>query len=312
MSVPKEPLDPRNFIRDWTFWARARDGFRHLLSNRWPGGSAKIILPAYVGHSPLEGSGIMDPLTELGIPYSFYRVDDHLGIDLSSLECELGRGEVFASLVIHYFGRPQPEIAKARELCHRLGAMLIEDCCHCVDLQGRGIGQGGDYALYSIHKVLPCKQGGILQCNLSALDTGQARAELEASALPVRLWRDAAFDEIAARRVGNYKHLAAEIGRLEGVSLFWPDLPEGIAPLNLPILVENADRFDVYKRMRAVGVGVVALYHTLVDAIEPERFPVSHEISRKILNLPIHQDVGSDDVEVIADALKRALLQARL
>jgi dTDP-4-amino-4,6-dideoxygalactose transaminase len=312
ISVPKEPLDPHNFIREWKFCARARDGFRHLLSSRWPGGSTRIVLPAYIGRSPLEGSGILDPLTQLGIPYSFYRVDEHLDIDLSSLESELRRGDVFAGLVIHYFGRVQPEIAKARELCHQLGAVLVEDCCHCLDVPGRGIGKFGDYALFSIHKVLPCGEGGILQCNRGALDPGPLDAELDASALPARLWRDAAFDEIAARRISNYQQLAAEVDRLEGVNLFWPSLPEGMVPLNFPVLLENADRFDVYKRMRATGVGVIALYHTLVDAIEPETFPVSHEISRKILNLPIHQDVGSHDVEVIADVLKHALVGAQL
>ncbi|MFZ1865382.1 MAG: DegT/DnrJ/EryC1/StrS family aminotransferase [Polyangiales bacterium] len=310
MTVEKEPTDERNFIRDRRFCARARDAFKHLLAHRWPGGSARIVLPAYIGHSPLEGSGIMDPLTELGIPYSFYRVDERLDADLSSLESELRQGEVFASLIIHYFGSQQPEMSRARALCHGAGAMLIEDCCHCLDLSGRGIGEVGDYALFSIHKVLPCADGGILQCNQGALDPGAPPADSCASSLPIRLWCDAAFDEIAARRVRNYELLAAEIDEVQGVRLFWPSLPKGAAPLNLPVLIDEVDRFGVYKRMRARGVGVVALYHTLVDAIEAEAFPTSHEISRKILNLPIHQDVESEDVGIIAGALKRAIAES--
>lgn len=307
MTVEKEPIDQLNFIRVRKFCGRARDGFRHLLSHRWPGGSARILLPAYIGHSPLEGSGIMDPLTDLGIPYSFYRVGEHLEIDLSSLQSELEEGDVFASLVIHYFGSPQPEIAQARELCHGAGALLIEDCCHCMDLPERGIGEVGDYALFSIHKVLPCADGGILQCNRGALDPGAPPAE--ASALPIRLWRDAAFDDIAARRMSNYERLAVELDGVEGVRPFWSSLPPGTAPLNLPVLIDEVDRFDVYKRMRSHGIGVVALYHTLVDAITAEAFPTSHEISRKILNLPIHQDVRSEDMGIIAETLRRALAE---
>ena len=69
------------------------------------------------------------------------------------------------------------------------------------------------------------------------------------------------------------------------------------------------DRFDVYRRMRASGVGVVALYHTLVDAIDPDALPGRPTtISRRILNLPIHQDVESDEeARSIGAALKNAL-----
>ena len=307
MTVDKEPLDRRTFIRDRQFASRARDGFRHLLSRICPSGSTRILLPAYIGHSPLEGSGILDPLTELGIPYSFYRVDEHLNIDLSSLESELGRTPVFAVLAIHYFGALQGQLTEAKRLCERTGALLIEDCCHCIDLPGRGIGDVGDYALFSIHKVLPCDDGGILQRNLDGPDPGALPPHARASALPTRLWRDSAFDSIAARRIDNYRRLSVELQDVDGVVPFWTTLGEGTAPLSFPVLIENVDRFEVYKRMRASGVGVVALYHTLVDAIDPELFPTSHDISRRILNLPIHQDVESDEITSISAALKNAL-----
>ncbi len=309
MTVEKEPIDQHCFIRDRAFSTRARDGFRHLLRHLWPGGSSRIVLPAYIGHSPLEGSGILDPLTELGIPYSFYRVDERLEIDLTSLENELARGDVFAGMAIHYFASLQPELRKAKTLCHDAGAVLVEDCCHCLDLPGRGIGEIGDFALFSIHKVLPCSDGGILQTNRDALEPGTLPRESRASELPVRLWRDALFEEIAARRIGNYEALAAALDGLPGISQFWSLLSEGTAPLNLPILIEDVDRFEVYKRMRAQGVGVVALYHTLVDAIEPDRFATSHEVSRKILNLPIHQDVGTEDIGIIVETLSGALTE---
>lgn len=309
MTLEKEPVDRQAFIRARQYSTRARDGFRHLLSSIWPGDSARIVLPAYIGHSPLEGSGILDPLIKLGIPYSFYRVDERLNIDMSSLESELGRGQVFSVLAIHYFGSLQPELVQAKALCERAGAVLIEDCCHCMDQQEQAIGDTGDYALFSIHKVLPCDDGGILQRNRDAIDPGPLPASLRATALPTRLWRDAAFDAIAERRIDNYHRLNAELRSVDGLTPFWPKLPQGTAPLNFPLLIESADRFEVYKRMRASGVGVVALYHTLVDAIEPEVFPTSHAISRKILNLPIHQDVKREEAQSIVEALKTALAE---
>ena len=124
---------------------------------------------------------------------------------------------------------------------------------------------------------------------------------------PTGLWRDAAFDSIAARRIDNYRRLSVALQKVDGVVPFWSTLGEGTSPLNFPVLIESVDRFEVYKRMRANGVGVVALYHTLVDAIDPEVFPTSHDISRKILNLPIHQDVEGDEMTSISGALKSAL-----
>ncbi|HET6416044.1 MAG TPA: DegT/DnrJ/EryC1/StrS family aminotransferase [Polyangiales bacterium] len=307
MSIEKEPSDAENFVRHRQFCTRARDGFTHLLRQTWPGGKSRILLPAYIGHSPLEGSGIFDPLIALGIPYGFYAIDHALHFDLASLERELARQDVFGVLAIHYFGSRQPELGEMKRLCERGGVILIEDCCHCIERPGQPIGDTGDYALYSIHKVLPCEDGGILQHARNAPDPGALPAELVCSDLPVRLWRDAAFHAIAERRVNNYRQMSTELQGLSGITPFWDRLQEGAVPLNFPVLVESADRFEVYKRMRAMGVGVVALYHTLVAAIEPDRFPVSHEISRKILNLPIHQDVGSEDVSRIVATLSNAL-----
>jgi dTDP-4-amino-4,6-dideoxygalactose transaminase len=307
MSVEKEPSDLESFDRHREFCARARDGFTHLLRHTWPGGKSRILLPAYVGHSPLEGSGIFDPLIALGIPYGFYAIDHALHIDLASLERELARHDVFAVLTIHYFGSLQPQLGEAKRLCERSGAMLVEDCCHCIDRPEQSVGDTGDYALYSIHKVLPCEDGGILQRARNAPALGALPHALVCSDLPVRLWRDAAFHAIAEQRVKNYRQMSSELEDLPGITPFWDRLQDDAVPLNFPVLIESANRFDVYKRMRAMGVGVVALYHTLIAAIEPGRFPVSHEISRKILNLPIHQDVGSEDISRIVATLKNAL-----
>ena len=46
----------------------------------------RVLLPAYVGWSAKEGSGVFDPVDELGVPYAFYRLDDRLRIDLYGLE----------------------------------------------------------------------------------------------------------------------------------------------------------------------------------------------------------------------------------
>ena len=56
----------------------------------------------------------------------------------------------------------------------------------------------------------------------------------------------------------------------------------------------------------------IALYYRLIDAIRPEEFPVSHLLSRSILNLPVHQDTEIADLHQLTDALEAALMRLEL
>jgi len=77
----------------------------------------------------------------------------------------------------------------------------------------------------------------------------------------------------------------------------------GIVPQTFPILLDdNKLRDRLYFQMNKEGYGVVSLYHTLVDAID-ESFVVEHDISSKILNLPVHQDVVKKDLKHMVDKL---------
>lgn len=55
--------------------------------------------------------------------------------------------------------------------------------------------------------------------------------------------------------------------------------------------------------MNDAGFGAVSLYHTLIDQIRENEFPASHQISRRILNLPIHQDAQEEDLHEMVDCL---------
>jgi len=49
----------------------------------------------------------------------------------------------------------------------------------------------------------------------------------------------------------------------------------------------------------------------LVDTIRPEEFPLSHALSRSVLNLPVHQDTTITDLEHLTDRLTRRLALLR-
>ena len=69
--------------------------------------------------------------------------------------------------IIHNFGFPHPDLLKLRKVANERNIVLVEDCAFAFDSYTKNIrlGEIGDYAIYSLPKILPLKYGGILQCN---------------------------------------------------------------------------------------------------------------------------------------------------
>ena len=308
-TVSRHPHDRARYSRELIVTPAARVGFELLLETEWTAERGRILLPAYIGLSPVEGSGVFDPIGKVGATYAFYGLHGDLTVDLRSLEGALSEGPTFAVFLIHYFGFPQPALLAIRELCDAHGVLLIEDCAHCLLglEQELPVAEVGDYALFSFHKVLGCDRGGALQLG-GARDPERfagCRHSLDVETLAVVA--GARVDRIREHRRAAYQAIADQVVGLSGVRLLHPTLPAGVAPLNLPVLIEGRDRFEVYKAMRAAGVGVIACYHTLIPPISAEGWPVSHRIARTILNLPIHQDVLPEHHGLVVHALGAAL-----
>jgi hypothetical protein len=62
--------------------------------------------------------------------------------------------------MVHFFGRAS-RAAAARDFCARSGGWLIEDAAHVLQPM-EGVGEHGDFVLYSPHKHLPIPDGAVL------------------------------------------------------------------------------------------------------------------------------------------------------
>jgi hypothetical protein len=49
--------------------------------------------------------------------------------------------------------------------------------------------------------------------------------------------------------------------------------------------------------MNDMGLGVVSLYHTLISAVDKSLFADSYWVSKRIFNLPVHQDATFQALE---------------
>ena len=100
------------------------------------------------------------PLRQSGARITFYPI----GVDLEPdwRECErLAAAEAPDLFVlVHTFGR-SADGARARAFCDSVAARLVEDAAHVVRPQP-GVGEAGDFVVYSPQKVLAVPDGGLL------------------------------------------------------------------------------------------------------------------------------------------------------
>ncbi|MBI4843149.1 MAG: DegT/DnrJ/EryC1/StrS family aminotransferase [Nitrospirae bacterium] len=113
-------------------------------------------LPAYCCKS------ILHPLDRLGIEPSFYDVGE--GLEPVFGKMDFREGDIF--FLIHYFGIPQDTIYYER-LCKERGMLLVEDCAHTLpDPEAeRPMGSTGVFSIFSLRKMLPVPDGGVLVIN---------------------------------------------------------------------------------------------------------------------------------------------------
>lgn len=99
-------------------------------------------------------------LRRSGVKIVFYPVSAELAPDDNSCRklAEASPPDIF--LLVHYFGRPNTA-ELARDFCIKYNAWLIEDAAHVLR-PVTGVGDHGDFVLYSPHKHLPIPDGAVL------------------------------------------------------------------------------------------------------------------------------------------------------
>ena len=269
----------------------------------------EVLLPAYIGWSSREGSGVFDPVEETGVRFQFYRITRQAEIDLDDLHSKLKSRRPKLLVLIHYFGFPDPNLAQAAALGREYGAIVLEDEAHALytDWIGGICGRFGDAAILSLHKMLPLPTGGLLLLNPSMTTLefklpDQAGVTGDTRLLEFDLW------QIAATRRRNAQELLDLLPRLKGrVDPLYSTLPPGVAPQTIPVIITGKSRDELYFMLNSIGYGVVTLYHTLIDAITRDEFPDSHWLARHIMNLPVHQDILPGQLANLVEELAAAV-----
>lgn len=307
MIITKGASDPDNFKAPVFYYRSARDGLRDFLMSQQSGSGNTVLLPAFVGWSPREGSGVFDPVAGLGLEHEFYALNRDLTVDVDDLRRRITNPDLRAVVLIQYFGRTDPSSHIIRRLADQYDVPLVEDLAHGFfsSTFGRKAGSFGHVRLYSLHKLLPIPDGAMACYESHNLVKDQTSTFRDlASVMFTFDWRQIAF----ARRA-NYEHLAALLLGLQqrnAIEFVWPSLGQDDVPQSLPVYVLRNDRDTIYELMNKAGFGVVSLYHTLIPQIV-EDYRVSHWAARHILNLPVHQDIAAGSYASLVAELERCV-----
>mgnify|MGYP001375914813 CR=1 FL=1 len=135
----------------WSFVTIVR--LKHLIENK-PFSSIYVWIPDFFCNMSLE------LLRNMGVNLIFYPIKDDLFPDEEACYKIAHKIKLDLFLFVHYFGIPIiPNWLT--DFCKQKKAWLIEDAVHAL-YPFRGIGEFGDFVLYSPYKLLPMPDGAIM------------------------------------------------------------------------------------------------------------------------------------------------------
>lgn len=307
---PKEPpLGCPAFTANFVLMASARQAWSMFL--RWyrTCGKGEVLLPAYIGYTDREGSGVFDPVRVSGLGHRFYAVDEQLRVSTDHLHTLLERGDIGVLLVVHWFGLPHVNLEEVRVMCDTFGVLLVEDCAHVLgpavgDVSG--LGHTGDAAFYSLHKIYGGDSGGVLVWNrqVHGADGIPVEPGCPAGVLDHVFRTDTRA--VAHHRRTLYREFVAGLSGIEGIRVMYPEIGEHV-PHSCAVQVAGGLRDKLYFALMNQGMPLTSLYYRLIPEIDESVYPEGVAVSHSILNFPVHQGVPAEVVSRVVDMTRETL-----
>ncbi len=112
---------------------------------------------------------------------------------------------------------------------------------------------------------------------------------------------------VVVRRRRNFARLAAALdGVVEAVGA---PLAPGVCPLFVPVRIVDRDKRAVVQALHARGIDAIDFWSTGAGD-DPDAFPEVAALRREILELPCHQSLDDDAIDLVAHAVKQVLAHA--
>ena len=144
---------------------------------------------------------------------------------------------------------------------------------------------------------------GVRPVSTGTMSFDPALVDLGMSGISDAIARRADASAIVAARRRNYFLL---LGRLRDLAPpLFAELPAGACPLFYPLVCE--DKAGVQARLAARGVETVDFWRTGHPLCSEGEFPDVQSLRRRVLELPVHQDLQPEDMAYVARCVREAL-----
>lgn len=117
------------------------------------------------------------------------------------------------------------------------------------------------------------------------------------SNISLKILQQANIKFTISRRRENFQYLLRGLQQYSKVKPVFRQLPEGICPLLLPILVKN--RESVQKKLKDKGIEAFIFGEYLHCSLPRDEFRTAFKLSQKCLCLPIHQELTQNHLDHI-------------
>lgn len=285
--------------------------------------------------TPFTFASTTHAIVRSGLTPVFCDIDpDYYTIDTDKIE-RLITEKTSAILAVHVYGNIC-NIEGIEQIARKHNLRVIYDAAHTFGekYKGKAVASYGDMSMLSFHatKVYNTIEGGAICYNdanlqdiISKLRDFGIRNEEDVDCVGF----NAKMNEFqAAMGLCNLKYLDEEIKKRKNVVVKYKELLRNIPGIILspdnpdvknnyayfPIRVEEKEygysRDDVFTWLKNHGIGARKYFYPLTSEFSCYRdiyfnnaTPIAHDISMKILTLPLYADLALEDVEKICDII---------
>lgn len=255
-------------------------------------------------------------------------------------------GRTKAIMPVHYAGRPC-DMDALMEIHKCTGIRIIEDAAHAFgsEYKNRKIGAFGDITCFSFDsiKVITCGEGGAMITNDNDVEDLAKKKRLlgiDRKTMVVKNWKKRSWeydvttpgyryhlgninaaiglaqikkiDKFITRRREICYLYNQELKNVKGITLM-PDGYDDITPFMYVIRVKDNKRnlLKDYLRDHDIETGISYIpCHTFgLFKQEGVDLPITDEIYKEILCLPIHPELADDDIREVTDRIKEFMAQ---
>ncbi len=296
--------------------------------------------------TPLTFMATSNAALMVGAKPIFSDIKSNGNIDENKIE-ELISSKTKAIAPVDFGGNPV-NIDKIRELCDKFNLKLMEDSCHALgsEIKGIKVGSKADIAIYSFHAIKPittCGEGGALLTNDKEIYE-KAKCLRSHGIEKKEFWNSDAYelgynyrlsDVSSALGISQLKRLDSFIEKRAKIAKYYDEVFKDnpyFSTIKIadnvkssyhlyPILLERSlwcVKENIFKALHVKGIGVQIHYKPVYQfslykrLFGEQRLHNAEEFYKAEISLPCHQEMSLDDAKYVARTLFEILKNQKI